>query len=70
MTLAEEIERRRLEWFTRTPPTLTDGEMRVLREMAGDFTVHEWARRFDVTLLEVERACAWLGVQTQTREKK
>ena len=70
MTFAEEIERRRIEWFTRTPPTLSDGDMRVLREMASDFTIHEWARRFGTTMLEVERACAWLGVKTQTQERK
>ena len=69
-TFAEEMERRRMDWLTRVPPQLSDGDMRVLREMSGDFTVHQWARKFDTTVLEVERACAWLGVKTQSWEKK
>ena len=64
--IVDEVKRRRLEWLTRMPPQLTNGEMRVLREMGGDFTVPQWARRMNVTMLEIERALAWLDIEAQT----
>lgn len=48
-----------------TPPTLSDGDLRVLREMAGDFTASEWTQYIDAPVAEIERACVWLGVQPQ-----
>lgn len=69
-TFAEEIERRRIEWLTRLPPAVSNGDLRVLREMSGDFNVHQWARRLNTTVLEIERACAWLNVKCQAWEKK
>ena len=61
---AEEVEKRRLEYLMQREPSLDNGSMRVLREMAGDLDVYDWARRLDSTVLEIERACAWLGVKT------
>lgn len=58
MTLRERI-------YAARPPALTDGQLRVLREMAGDFSARQWCMLWGVPLLEIERAEYWLGVQCQ-----
>lgn len=47
------------------PPTLSQGQLAVLQEMAGDFSRRQWAARWGVSVLEIERAEYWLGVQCQ-----
>ena len=47
------------------PPTLTQGQLDVLAQMAGDFSARQWAQLWGVSILEIERAVYWLGVQCQ-----
>jgi len=58
MTLRERI-------YAAHPPRLTDGQLRVLCEMAGDLMAREWAQLWGVPLLEIERAEYWLGAKCQ-----
>ncbi len=51
--------------YAARPPALTDGQLRVLREMAGDLRARQWSMLWGVPLLEIERAEYWLGVQCQ-----
>ena len=60
--LEREIEKIKSLRLKMRPPTLNEGDLRVLREMAGDLTAKEWTQRIHAPLLEIERACAWLGV--------
>ena len=49
--------------YAARPPVLSDGQLAVLREMASDLSVREWAERWGCTRLELERAAYWLGVE-------
>ncbi len=63
--LEQDIKSLRQLQLRSKPPMLRDGDLRVLREMAGDFTANEWTRYIDAPALEIERACEWLGVSAK-----
>jgi hypothetical protein len=42
------------------PPALTDGELDVLARLGPDLPRWRWAEKFNVSVLEIERAEAWL----------
>ena len=64
--LEEDIKALRRLQMRAKPPSLRDGDLRVLREMAGDFTAMEWTQYIDAPALEIERACEWLGVNMRS----
>jgi hypothetical protein len=63
--LEQDIKALRQLQLKARPPSLRDGDLRLLREMAGDFTAPEWTQYIDAPALEIERACEWLGVKAR-----
>jgi hypothetical protein len=57
----------RVRWLLARPPALSDGSLDVLARMAGDLHKCEWASRFNVAIVEIERAEVWLGVKCRNR---
>ncbi len=50
----------RTRWLLARPPALTDGELDVLARLGPDLPRWRWAEKFNVSVLEIERAEAWL----------
>ncbi len=57
----------RVRWLLARPPALSDGSLDVLARMAGDLCRSEWAARFGVPVVEIERAEVWLNVKCRGR---
>lgn len=50
----------RVRWLLARPPALSDGQIDVLARMGGDLSRWEWASKFNVPVIEIERAEAWI----------